>query len=449
MIASSRADSLRLKDGTQLEGKLTKSPQGYRIRLPDGTDKQFTNDQIAAVQIIGEPTAAPASPALSNGSRGPTLTDLASLRRAVQNVSSVDQIIERYEKFITRAVDPQVHADATRDLEIWKQRKAEGLLPVAGEWITPQRRDEMRSESQKLIEQAVDLHLQGNKPDARSLVEHVLAVDPENAAALYLRGLALLEDGQLPGAREVFEKSNSVAPNNIATLNNLAVISWRQRHPMGALNYYDQAMSASYPRQRIVDNIAEALYALPREHRDNALTQKVVKNFNEQETALIIELEKEGLYRWGATWVDAARREELKAAEAKIQEAIDALSKRYDDLEIEVREIDRDIEDNERAMRQMESTRFLRDVDGRMIQLGLPSSYYTLSEDNERLSARRVTLQRDMQDLRRQATQVQRQLPVPKYTGEQQPIGPGGAPGFVGRTPPPPPPASMPAAPRS
>src|SRR5690606_9331331 len=127
-------------------------------------------------------------------------------------------------------------------------------------------------------------------------------------------GVVYYRQDQLVPARRAFESVNASIPDHGPTLNNLAVILWRQNQHIGSLNYYDQAMIAAPADREILNNVAEALNALPANYRDNASAKRVLRRFQEQDVQLQAELAKSGLYRWGAAWVNQEQLEELKKA---------------------------------------------------------------------------------------------------------------------------------------
>ena len=76
------ADTLRLKDGTVLEGKVIEQPDRYWIKLTDGTSKTVLKKDVASLErgdakpaVPGgatppaNPTKSPATPAGGPGSR--------------------------------------------------------------------------------------------------------------------------------------------------------------------------------------------------------------------------------------------------------------------------------------------------------------------------------------------------------------------------------------------
>src|SRR5207248_7596210 len=149
-------------------------------------------------------------------------------------------------------------------------------------------------------------------------------------SALYLKGLLLYRQDQLPAARKTFEQVNVLVPNHGPTQNNIAVIFAQQNQALQSLTWYDQAMGSSPKDQAVLNNVAEALYALPDEQRGVAIAQRTARRFTEQDVDLQKELQAQGLHRWGATWVTTDQLKELKAAEREVQDQLNRLSDEFD-----------------------------------------------------------------------------------------------------------------------
>ena len=99
----------------------------------------------------------------------------------------------------------------------------------------------------------------GRFADAEPLVAAALVMDPQDASAHYLLGLLRLQQTQLAAARRAFEAAAALVPRHGPTLNNLAVVDWRQHRYADALARYDQAMVAAPSDPAVLANVAAAL----------------------------------------------------------------------------------------------------------------------------------------------------------------------------------------------
>jgi tetratricopeptide (TPR) repeat protein len=415
-------DVIQLKDGSRVEGDLKRTPDGWSIHTADGKTRNIPADAVTSVELA--PAAGPSSP------QNATLA-LTSLRRSVEALSDLKQIIDRYQRFIDTTKDPQAQADAKADLAVWTQRKAENRVKYGSRWVSPDEIAGMVLQSSMLAEQARELMRQTRWAEAEQVLQQALGTDPRNAAALYLRGVLLFRQDKLPDARRSFEQVNSINPQHPPTLNNLAVIAWRQNQQPAALALYDQAMQAAGANDYILTNVAEALGTLPKEQQKSPAVAKAAKRFAELDQTLQQQMAQQGLYRWGSRWLDEKKLAELREAEKAIRTKLEDMQAEFEQSKVRIAQIDGQIASNERIMVDLQARSVFRDKDGNVYATQPPQSYYDLATANDQLRAEQSTLKTKLTTLQEQAARLQQQVPVPKFTGIQQIVGVEGMPGGI------------------
>jgi len=194
------------------------------------------------------------------------------------------------------------------------------------------------------------------------------------------------------------------------------------------MNYYNQAMMAAPQAKEILDNVAEALNVTPDENKNAPVVVAAAKLFSEQDALLQKAAADQGMFRWGATWVNAKELADLQAAEAKIQKQLDDLQRQYDALQFQQTQIDAQIAANQVQLDRLQAESTYVDRNGNMIQMPLPDAYYQLKRDNASLAAQKQVFSQQQDDLKRKAKEAQQQLPVPKFTGTQSILGPPAMP---------------------
>lgn len=418
LVPVAMADVVHLKDGSKVEGDVKKRPDGYVVITREGKYFRLKPDDVKSIEL-STPVKVDDKVAAER---------LASLRRSVEYVPDVHQIIERYQRYIEQNLGSPSEKEARLDLAVWQDRVDRGLVKVGSKWLTQEEKAAVQEKVIGVADSARKLLREGRLNDAEKTLDQALTEDPQNVAALYLRGLLQYRQEQIQPARKTFETVNALLPNHAPTLNNLGVILFRQNQLPGALNFYDQAMLAAPQEKLVLNNVAEALYAMPQEQQLAAAVQKAGRHFTEQDTDLARKLAEQGLHRWGATWVTAQQLEQLEAAEREVRDKLDQLSADFDATKVRIANIDRDIEANERAMRRLEATSYVRDAYGNIYQTVLPSSYEELHRDSEKLGRERSEAYSKLDNLRAAARAVQQRLPVPKYTGIQRLIDVEGTP---------------------
>ena len=338
VATAASADVIHLRDGSRVEGELRKTEEGYRVTGPTGVTTVVSADKVESIEIKPMATAET------------SVARLASLRRSVEGLSDLKTIIDRYEAFIkandgTRAAD-----DARTDLDAWRDRQSKGMVKLGTKWVNSA---EAAAVSRRSTDVAIALRSsikQGRLKEAGAVVEKALADDPANISLLYLKGVLLYRQEELPGSRKCFEAVIASAPDHAPTLNNLAVIMSRQNAAVASLGEYDKAMLAAPMRREILDNVAEALNALPETQRKSPIVTKVVRHFKEQDADLQKLMAEKGYVRWGSTFVTDAQADKLAAAEKQVKDQMDQMSRDFDALQSRITQIDRLIQSDQQEL---------------------------------------------------------------------------------------------------
>lgn len=414
------ADVIYLKDGTKLEGEIVeKTDAGWVIKSADGKITKVQSSKVRSFE------------AKRGNGGGEPMQRLVSLRRSVEGQTDIPRILARYRKFVEQHVGTPIADEAAKDIAMWEGRLAKGMVKRGDKWVDKAEQDAIAARG---VEQAIAarrLLLQGRTKDALAAIDSALAEYPQNAAALYLRGVALFRQQEVPAARKAFDAVLDLVPDHGPSLNNLAVILWSNKQYPAAINHYGQAMNAAPGTRAILDNVAEALNALPESQRDNDATEKVVLMFNAQDMALQGRMKKRGLFRWGSTWVEKDDLEELQSQADEIEDKLDALEDEYQQVMERIEQIEQDITDTERSIRRIEASSYGRDRNtGRATRFAYPRLYYDLRRDLENLHDERGAEKEKLERLRKKARQVQQSIATPQYAGVQQIIGVEGAPGL-------------------
>lgn len=412
------ADVVHLKDGTTLEGDVKRNDDGW-IVYNHGAATKVRSDQVVSIEM--KPSAA-ASPQVA-------AERLASLRRSVENVTDLKEIISRYQRFITQTNDPASVTEAKKDLAIWQDRLNQNMVKVGNQWILPADRAKLTDQAAALADHARQLMKQGRTKDADPLLVEALNDDPQNPSALYLLGLLRYQQEQIPAARKALDVLVAMMPNHAPTLNNLAVVQWRQRQFVAALASYDAAMLADPINKDILDNVASALASLPAEFRDSPVTRKTTRRFQEQDQTLQERMAQSGWHRYGTTWITDKDLAQIKQQQKETQDKLDALATEFDQSKERWDHLNRSIEDTEAALHRIEATTYSRDpTTGAFIQLPYPPTYYDLQRDDQRMRQDRAKEVTKMDSLKQSALALQKRLPNQKTVDVQKVIGPEGTP---------------------
>lgn len=365
------ADVVQLNDGTKLEGTLQRETGGWAVTDKAGKVTHVPDSRISGIEKTG--TADPATAAQSR---------LNLLRRNVDGLSDIDQILDRYTRFIAESKGTPAAEQARKELRTWQDRQAQGMVKVGKDWLTPEQRMELLAKAAPILQEARTLIKEGRLRDAEAPINSLLTLDPDNASGLYLRALVAYKSDQVGQAKKTFERIRELLPNHGPTLNNLAVIAWRQEQYPVAVLMYDQAMLALPRDRRVLDNVAELLPALPAEVRDSNQARRLTLRFQEQDAELQKELAAEGLTRWGAVYLTKDQMAEAK----RVKGRLDLVEQDREKVRARIDAIDRLIENNRYTQRQIDRDRQVTDMNtGNTIVLRRPSLYRELDRDTRRL----------------------------------------------------------------
>ncbi|MDB5319027.1 MAG: hypothetical protein JWN40_658 [Phycisphaerales bacterium] len=414
------ADIVHLNDGSSINGDIKKAADGWFVTDVHGKVRHVSTEEVRSIELA--PRGDPKDVAIGR---------LASLRRSVEALNDPKMIIDRYEKFIEQNKEASIAQDAKKDLAEWRERMAQRKVKVGSNWVTPEERSAMQEKALLVADQARELLKQNKLRDADATVSRALEADPSNVSALYLKGLIAYRQDQIPAARKAFEAVKEAMPDYGPVLNNLAVILWRQNQQMAAIGVYFQAMQAMPLNKELLNNVAEALNALTDEQRKSPVAQKAIKLWTEQDTQLQQQMMTQGLYRWGASWVDKAQYEKLQVAEKEVKEKIAKLEADFADAQAKVDTIDAQARQNRDAMRYMEQQRVVTDSTGKQMQYPLPPQYWDYDRANRRLEVQRRETVALLDAMRAKAQAVKGQLPVPKFSGVQLVMGVEGTPAIA------------------
>jgi tetratricopeptide (TPR) repeat protein len=430
--ASAMADIVHLKDGGKIVGAVKRTSGGYSVTDDKGNTTIVMDDQVVSVEKVGTMTKDELA-----------ASALGALRRQVDALADVRQIITRFDSFIQQHKGTPAADDAARELTTWRDRQAKGMVKIGSRWVTAQEQIELFRKTLGLIEQARSLVKQSRLREADALVDQILIIDPANASGLYLKGVVLGMQDKFAPARAAFDQVRARLPDHGPTLNNIAVLLFRQKQYLGALAIYTQAMIASPANRDILNNVIEALHAAPDEHQKAEQITRAARHFNEQEPALQQQMAAQGLYRWGGTWINAQQLAEVKKAEQEIRGKLDQLQAEFDKLRNRIANIETEVAANNRAIERLEANRWGTDANGNIVYLPRSDASYRLERDNDVLRAERDSLMRRLGTFREREAAIRATAPQPKYTGLQVLIGAEGTPLVA---PPAGPPATAPGA---
>src|SRR5438105_3759552 len=102
IISVAPGDTLTMKDGTKMEGRVIPQGDRYWVKLPDGSTKYIDKDKVASL-TKGDSPVAPATPAAGATTKPATpgaTASFASVKSKAELVESPALAVQMWQKFI-------------------------------------------------------------------------------------------------------------------------------------------------------------------------------------------------------------------------------------------------------------------------------------------------------------------------------------------------------------
>jgi tetratricopeptide (TPR) repeat protein len=419
LASAAWGDTVTLVNGTKLEGVVRRQGDAWQLTDPAGKVINLPDDQIALIEKTGNVTDAQR-----------VANQLAALRRDAESVADPAAAVNRFLKFIDQHPGTSAATDAQTEVQLWHDRSAAKLVKAGTKWVTADEYNTLMTQAIGLVEQARQQYKAGAYRDAETAIASILALDANNVSALYLRGLLLVRRDQNVPARKAFERVLALMPDHAPTLNNLAVLSWRQKLYGSAMGFYDKAMIAAPRNRQVLDNVAEALHALPPELADPAIT-KATARFDEQDAELQKELADQGLHRRGGSYLTDVQLRQLEADKDKTDAKQSVIDTDFIRTRQQIVNIESAIELNVTRLQQFQTPGLLYDVYGNLwVRPQMPSLYWQIARETEVLRNDRQALVEKLATLTEKTRQLQQESSpgVGGYTGKQRLIESEGTP---------------------
>ena len=327
------ADTLKLKDGTSLSGRVMDEGTTYWVKDADGqthTVEKDSVDQWVHGTSAG-PTAAAAS-AASEAGRGQaaTVTGGASLRAVKAKADRVDtpiQAVALWQTFLDDKPAPVDAATAKQQLAYWNQMVAGHAERVNGKWIWGAERTKLLKQVHDLMAEAAEDTRSNQTLKGMHEYEQVVKLYPNDFDANFLLGYYGLIQGVNFGRNNVkidagvksLETAVKLRPNCAAALSDLAIgYNFKQKYALSVQTAYQAAKIED--SKGIVQNLVNAFTQAPAGLRQSS---KLKPMYDET----LILASKYGLGGGGQTeweWVlpeDTARHKDHKHADGDDDDA--------------------------------------------------------------------------------------------------------------------------------
>ncbi|HEY0008315.1 MAG TPA: tetratricopeptide repeat protein, partial [Tepidisphaeraceae bacterium] len=273
-VAAASAGTLKLKDGTTLEGDIKKLGGSYSVKLKDGSMKLVPGSDV--VSVDGEPVTS-GGPAKTGG---PTTGNFAATARSAERVESPVVAITLWQKYIDENPTASDLEQAKAELKRWQDMAAEGAEKIKGKWVSGEELKKLRERVDQLMTEGLALMQSNQTIKAIEKLQEVVKIYPNSFEAHFELGyFALLKGGneQFDKAIASLETASKLRPNSAEALSNLSIAyNFRRRYEQAAVTGYKAAELQD--SKEIVQNLVNALsYAPPGMRANNPKVRPIVE----------------------------------------------------------------------------------------------------------------------------------------------------------------------------
>jgi S1-C subfamily serine protease len=329
---SLRGDTLKLKDGTTVEGTISLIGNTYTVKLADGTTRKVAKADVTEVLKGSAAAAASAGPTETPAKSGPVTgsTAFLTVKSKADRVESPIIAVQLWEKYLDTNPTGNDLESAKVELAKWQKLDKDKAERINNKWVGGAEKKELMNKVRGLVADGYKLLDQQQTIEGVKKLEEAQKLYPNSFEANFGLGYFYLVKGAVGatgrGNKEMQEKAvkaletaTKIRPQSPAAWSNLAIAyNYRNRYVDSVQTAYKavKLLDSKETVQNLVNSIAHAPPAM----QQNNQTIKPI-----MEDAFIL-AGKYGIGRQGANWTylppsmekeDAARAPSEVAKEGK------------------------------------------------------------------------------------------------------------------------------------
>ena len=297
------ADTLKLKDGTVLEGKVVEQPDRYWIKLTDGSSKTVLKKDVAsftkgdAKPVTPEagktPPAAgggskPGTPITSGGGGGGAAGSAGyqSIKSKADRVDAAVTAVQLWETFIAKNPTSSDLPAAKGELEKWEALRKDNAEKINGKWVGGVERKRIVKQAKNMVKEGVKQIEEGQSQAGFKKMEDALKLYPASFEANFYLGLHYLKKStfnmnaafdlqHLDTAIKTLERATQIAPKCSSAWSNLSIgYAFKRRHQDAIKTAYKAAMM--HESEGTVSNLISVIGYAPRGTLQQAWAKPIV-----------------------------------------------------------------------------------------------------------------------------------------------------------------------------
>jgi S1-C subfamily serine protease len=255
------ADTLTMKDGTKVEGRVIPQGDRYWVKLADGSTKYIEKDKVASFSKGDSPSAAPVPASVAGGATKPASPassgSFASVRSKAELVESPDLAVQMWQKFIDANPSPADLAQAKTELSKWQKLSDTGAEKINGKWIGGDEKKELLKNVREMVEEGYKAIENNQSLEGTKKLEEAMKIYPNSFEVNYLLGYFYLVKGAIGAnghgniayqekAVKCLETATKLNPMSAGAWSNLAIC-------YNSRGRYADAVQAAYKAVKIED----------------------------------------------------------------------------------------------------------------------------------------------------------------------------------------------------
>ena len=262
--------TLKLKDGTTLEGDVKKLGGSYSVRLKDGTTKLVPASDVVSAEGVDGP-AAPAVGSASAGSSAGKSASFASVARSADRAETPLIAATLWQKYIDDNPAAPDLGQAKAELKKWQDMTAQGAEKIKGKWVSGEELKELKKKVNALNVEAAQLMKDQQTLKAVDKYNEIIKLYPNSFEAHFEIGYVSLVKGgnqQFDKAISSLETAVKLRPTSPEAHTNLAIAyNFRRQYEKAVLSAYKAAELRD--DKHIVQNLVNTLLIAPPGMRAN------------------------------------------------------------------------------------------------------------------------------------------------------------------------------------
>jgi tetratricopeptide (TPR) repeat protein len=336
MSAATRADTLLLKDGTTVEGQVSKSGSRYGVITESGV-RWFDEGQVDRVRYDPLKT-------VDRKIRAEFLAVKAEAGRK----DTPAEAIALWEKYLATYGNGPLAETMREEIAAWRKAETDGLVFWGGKMVRPEEREQAQRRAVEFIDAGLSLIAQSKFAEARRPLDQADRLWNDHPTVDFFTAEVLRNTRQPRDAALRLTSVLRELPDHVPTLNNLACLCAQLGDYRPAVVYLARALRKAPDNDVLVNNAWEVLHMIERVKQGDVLQPDLLKiakedmaTINDACSAQQARRAPEDQFRWGSTWITRTQMETYLAARKAVEERLARMKQEMERLNAQLADVDR------------------------------------------------------------------------------------------------------------